>query len=63
MKIFYPGQTVVPLLLVLVTALFMMSRFDIIQIAQYWRLWPVSLIAAGMEELYFWAFARRGDSR
>ena len=32
-----------------------MSRFDIIHVARYWDLWPMLLIAAGLEELYLWA--------
>jgi hypothetical protein len=32
-----------------------MSRFDIIQVARYQNLWPVTLIAAGLEQLYLWA--------
>jgi hypothetical protein len=55
MRLFYPGQAVIPLAIIFASALFMMTRFDTIQIAQYWRLWPVSLIAAGLEELYLWA--------
>jgi hypothetical protein len=58
MRIFYPGQAAIPLMLVLASALFLIARFDIIQIAPYWRLWPVTLIAAGLEELYLWAFGR-----
>ena len=57
MRLFYPGQTAIPLMLILVSVLFTMARFDIIQIAPYWRLWPVTLIAAGLEELYLWAYS------
>lgn len=58
MRLFYPGQIALPLMLVLAGALFLMGRFDIIQIARYWDLWPVTLIAAGLEELYLWATSR-----
>lgn len=61
MRLFYPGQLAVPLMLILVGALLLMSRFDIIQVARYQDLWPVSLIAAGLEELYLWATS--GDDR
>jgi hypothetical protein len=57
MRLFYPGQTAIPLMLVLFSAVFMLTQFDIIQFAPYWRLWPVTLIAAGLEELYLWAFS------
>jgi hypothetical protein len=55
MRLFYPGQIALPLMLILSGALFLMSRLDIIQVARYWDLWPVGLIAAGLEELYLWA--------
>ena len=58
MRLFYPGQIAVPLILVLAGTLFIASRFDIIQIARYWNLWPVALIGAGLEELYLWATSR-----
>jgi hypothetical protein len=54
MRVFYPGQLVLPLLFILGEALFLMSRFDIIRAG-----WPVALIAAGLEELYLWT--TRGD--
>jgi hypothetical protein len=41
----------------------MMDRLDIIQIARFWDLWPVVLIAAGLEELYLWAASGRGTER
>jgi hypothetical protein len=55
MRLFYPAQVVVPLMFILVGALLVMSRFDIIQVAWYQKLWPVTLIAAGLERLYLWA--------
>jgi hypothetical protein len=58
MRLFYPGQIALPLMLVLAGGLFLMGRFDIIQIARYWDLWPVTLIATGLEELYLWATSR-----
>jgi hypothetical protein len=48
-------------MLILAGALLVMGRFDIIQIAQYRDMWPVALIAAGLEELYLWAIS--GDDR
>jgi hypothetical protein len=56
MRVFYPGQVVLPLLFILGEALFLMSRFDIVRVG-----WPVALIAAGLEELYLWT--TRGDDK
>ena len=58
MRLFYPGQIALPLILILAGALLVMGRFDIIQVARYQQLWPVTLIAAGLEELYLWASSR-----
>ena len=55
MRLFYPGQIVVPMMLILTGALLVMSRSDITQVAWYQNLWPVTLIAAGLEQLYLWA--------
>jgi hypothetical protein len=61
MRLFYPGQIALPLILILAGALLVMGRFDIIQVARYQQLWPVTLIAAGLGELYLWASS--GDDR
>lgn len=61
MRLFHPGQLVLPLMLILTGALLVMSQLDVIQIARYRDLWPVTLIAAGLEELYRWASS--GDDR
>lgn len=61
MRLFHPGQLVLPLMLILTGALLVMSQFDIISITRYQQLWPVTLIAAGLEQLYRWAFT--GDDR
>ena len=61
MRLFYPGQVALPLTLILAGALFLMSRFDIIQVARFWDLWPILLIAVGLEELYLWAVS--GDDQ
>ncbi len=55
MRLFYPGHLAVPLMFILTGALLVMGQFDIIQIARYQNLWPVTLIAAGVEQLYLWA--------
>jgi len=54
MKI-YSGSVALPLCLILAGALLAMDRFGIIQVSHIWNLWPVALIAAGMEKLYLWA--------
>jgi len=56
-----PGHIILPLILILSGTVLAMSRFDIIHVARYWDLWPVLLIAAGLEELYLWATS--GDDR
>jgi hypothetical protein len=58
MRLLYPGQIALPLMFILAGALFLMGRFDIIQFARYQEFWPVTLIAAGLEELYLWATSR-----
>ncbi|MGA2713970.1 MAG: hypothetical protein ABSG41_12760 [Bryobacteraceae bacterium] len=56
MRVFYPGQLVLPLMLLLAEGLFLMSRFDMIRVG-----WPLALIATGLEELYLWATS--GDDK
>ncbi len=55
MRLSYSGQVALPLILILAGALFLIGHFGIVHIARYWDLWPVALIALGLEELYFWA--------
>jgi hypothetical protein len=38
--------------------LLVMDRLDIIQVTQLWNLWPVMLIAAGLEQIFLWATSR-----
>lgn len=49
----YPSIAV-PLCLILAGILLALDRFGIIQVNNFWNLWPVILIAAGMEKLYLW---------
>lgn len=63
MRAFLPGQIALPLILILSGMLLVLSRFDIVQVARYWDLWPVTLIAAGLEELYLWASSGDDKSR
>lgn len=53
MKI-YSGAVAVPLCLILAGMLLAMDRFGIIQVNHLWNLWPVMLIASGLEKLYLW---------
>ncbi len=55
MRLFYPGQILIPLMFILAGTLLVMGRFDIIQVGRFQNLWPVTLIAAGLEQLYIWA--------
>ena len=48
----------VPLCLILAGALLALDRFGIIQVSHIWSLWPVILIAAGMEKLYLWTITQ-----
>ena len=54
----YSGSVAVPLCLILAGFLLAMDRFGIIQINHIWSLWPVTLIAAGMEKLYLWTITQ-----
>jgi hypothetical protein len=51
----YSGSVAFPLCLILAGVLIAMDRAGIIQVNHIWNLWPVMLIAAGMEKLYIWA--------
>jgi hypothetical protein len=48
------SQMILPLTIVLLGALLLMGRLDMIQLSRYQEFWPVALIAAGLEELYMW---------
>ena len=61
MKIYYPGVLMIPLLLLFMGAASVLDRFGIIQVARVWSLWPVTLIATGLEELYLWATSKKED--
>jgi len=51
-----PGSVAIPLCFFLAGALLAVDRFGIlpIHIHNLWSLWPVMLIASGMEKLYLW---------
>jgi len=52
------GSVAVPLCLILAGILLAMDRFGIIQVNHIWNLWPVMLIATGMEKLYLWTITQ-----
>lgn len=52
------GSVALPLCLILAGVLLAMDRFGIIQVSHLWNLWPVTLIAAGMEKLYLWTITQ-----
>jgi hypothetical protein len=53
-----PGSVAIPLCFILAGALLAMDRFGIIQINHIWNLWPIMLIASGMEKLYLWTITQ-----
>lgn len=55
MRIHYPGAIMIPMVLTMLCVMAIMNSFGIIQVARTWSLWPVGLIATGLEELYLWA--------
>jgi len=61
MRLFAAGQIILPLMLVLAGTLLMMDRMDVIRVDSLAQLWPVTLIAAGLEELYRWATGDRKE--
>lgn len=54
MRIYFPGLMMIPFVLSMLAAMAIMNAFGIIQVSQVWSLWPVSLIATGVEEIYLW---------
>ena len=58
MKIYYTGALMIPVVLLLLSALSLMDRTGLIQAARLWSYWPVTLIATGLEELCLWATAK-----
>ncbi len=53
MKLF-SGSAALPLCIILAGVLMGLDQFGVVHIPHIWRLWPVTLIAAGMEQLYIW---------
>lgn len=55
MQSIFSARIAFPLLLVLSGTLLMMNNLDVLPIGDLARMWPVALIAGGVEELYRWA--------
>ena len=49
-----PGSVAVPLCLILAGVLLVLNSYGILHVHNIWSLWPVVLIASGMEKLYLW---------
>jgi hypothetical protein len=54
MRLTQSREVALPLLLVLTGTLLLMDRLDLIRISHLAQLWPVILIAFGLQELYSW---------
>jgi len=50
----FPGSVAVPLCLILAGILLALNSFGILHVHNIRSLWPVILIASGMEKLYLW---------
>lgn len=55
MRLFYPGQFALPATLLVAALFVILGSFGLIPPPAYKALLPFGLIAAGSEELYFWA--------
>ena len=61
MRVISPAQMVLPLTIVLLGMVLLMGRMDMIRLPWYQEFWPVTLIAAGLEELYLWTRSGRNQ--
>ena len=59
MKVYYPGVLMIPLVLLVLAAVSMNAETGMVAGTRAWTLWPVTLIATGLEELYLWAHSKR----
>lgn len=48
----------IPTVLAMLAAMSVANSFGIMQFTRTWSLWPVSLIATGLEEIFLWATAK-----
>jgi hypothetical protein len=60
MRVYFTGVLMIPLVLLLIGMLAMLNGSGIIHFARAWTLWPVTLIATGLEEIYLWAVSKNG---
>jgi hypothetical protein len=61
MRLTQSSQVALPLMLVLTGTLLLLDRLDIIRISHLAQLWPVVLIALGLQELYKWTLSGRRE--
>jgi len=59
MRLIGRGHVAIPLMAILAGAVLIMERLNVIQIIPFCDLWPVALIAFGLEDLYVWATVGR----
>ena len=55
MQLLYPGRFALPLTISVATLLAALGRFSAAPMTSHQFLLPLGLIAAGLEELYFWS--------
>ncbi len=55
MRLIHPSRLLLPLTFILTGTFLVLGQFHLIQTSPYQQLWPVTIIAAGLEELYRWA--------
>jgi Domain of unknown function (DUF5668) len=58
-KLIHP-QFVLPLTLIVLGTFAAFGRFDLVQLSRVQQFWPVSLIALGVEQIWFWSRSRNG---
>ena len=46
----------IPMMLVFTALAILVGKFDLVSVSRLVPFWPVALIAAGVEELWFWSF-------
>jgi hypothetical protein len=49
-----------PICLILAGIMLALNAFGVVHVHNIWNLWPIILIAAGMEKLYLWATKSHG---
>lgn len=54
MRVYYPGRNVIPVALLVAAFVLILSRFNP-SATPVFSLWPLAVIAAGVEELILWS--------